>query len=254
MKVVIVGAGNVATHLAKALFERDHQVLQVWSKHEENALALAKAVDAVTIPSLENLELNADLCLVSVKDDAIAAVAEQLGGFKGIVAHTAGAVPLHIFDGKVNNYGVFYPLQTFSKAKDVDFRTIPLCLEANSSDSLNALREVAQTLSQTVREVNSDQRKILHLSAVFACNFVNHMYALADEMLKANNLDFKLIVPLIQETALKVVDNTPGLVQTGPAIRHDEETMVAHQQMLESHPQLLEIYKMVSNSIKNMEI
>lgn len=249
MKIVILGSGNVATHLAKALRKINVQIAQIWSYHYENAADLANKVDAVAIKRLEELDIDADICLVSIKDDAIPASVVCLKAFKGVVVHTSGAVNVNIFDG-LANYGVFYPLQTFSKAKELSFADIPLCLEANNANTLQILKDLATRLSENVIEVDSEKRKILHLAAVFACNFTNHLYTLADEVLKEHHLDFSILRPLINETAAKVQSALPRDVQTGPAIRNDEQTLQKHEQLLLQQPQLLEIYKTLSNSIK----
>lgn len=251
MKVVIIGAGNVATHLAKAFKAVNVEVEQVWSYHYENALILAKQVDAIAIKELSTLDIAADLCLIAVKDDAIAGILPKLTNFKGIVVHTSGAVNIDVFKHLIKNYGVFYPLQTFSKSKAVNFSNIPLCVEANDEITLTVLKQIGSRLSDNVIEINSEKRKILHLSAVFACNFTNHLYALAQEVLSINGIDFDILRPLIAETANKVQDELPLNVQTGPAIRNDNETIKKHEQLLKGQPALLEIYKTLSNSIKN---
>lgn len=250
MNIVIIGAGNVATHLAKALQAKNMQIAQVWSYHYNNALTLAKQVNAQAIDSLKAIDQQADLCLIAVKDDTIAEIAEQIKGFKGLVAHTSGAVNMEALNGVAEHYGVFYPLQTFSKDKELSFADIPLCLEANNEASLQTLKQLAAQLSTNSVEINSEKRKILHLAAVFACNFTNHLYALADEVLKFNELDFAILRPLINETAAKVQHALPLAVQTGPAIRNDEQTIKKHEELLVQQPQLLEIYKTLSNSIK----
>ncbi|MES2448311.1 MAG: DUF2520 domain-containing protein [Bacteroidota bacterium] len=249
MNVVIIGSGNVATHIAKALKLVDVNVTQVWSYHYQNASLLANEVNAVAIKELSEVDFDADVCLIAIKDDEILNISHQLKSFKGIIAHTSGSVNLAVLEN-FENFGVFYPLQTFSKNKQVDFSTIPLCLEANNEESLAVLKEIANKLSTNVLEVNSDKRKILHLAAVFACNFTNHLYALADDLLKANDLDFDIIRPLITETANKVQHALPLTVQTGPAIRNDEQTLEKHEELLNDHQELLKIYKILSDSIK----
>lgn len=249
MKVVLIGSGNVATHIATALKAVNVDVAQVWSYHYQNAILLADKVNTIAIKDLSEIDLDADICLISVKDDEITNVCSQLRSFKGVIAHTSGSVALNVF-ADFENYGVFYPLQTFSKEKQVEFSNIPLCVEANNEKSLSVLKELANKLSTNVVEVNSNKRKILHLAAVFACNFTNHLYALADELLKANDLDFDMIRPLITETANKVQNSVPSAVQTGPAIRNDEQTLKKHEELLEGHQAMLEIYKILSNSIK----
>jgi len=250
MKIVIIGAGNVASHLAKALYAAQLQIVQVWSFHHENAVTLADQVDARAIKNLTDLDFQADVCLIAVKDDAIGGIANELAGFKGLIAHTSGAVNLNVFAAGFENYGVFYPLQTFSKSKKVSFSNIPICLEANSDVALQLLKNIGHKLSNTVTAVDSEKRKVLHLAAVFACNFTNHLYALAEEILAANAIDFDMIRPLISETASKVQEALPLEVQTGPAIRNDEVTLSKHIELLQKQPQLLEIYKTLSESIK----
>lgn len=250
MNVVIIGSGNVATHLALALKEANMQVVQVWSYHYPNAIELAQQVGAQAIAELNEVEPRADICLIAVKDDALAGIAQQLTGFKGLIAHTCGAVPMSVFEEGFANYGVFYPLQTFSKSKSIVFNDIPLCLEANNEVSMQILKQLATRLSSRVAEVDSDKRKILHLAAVFACNFTNHLYALGEQIVNANGMDFDILRPLISETAAKVQQALPLAVQTGPAIRNDEQTLKAHQELLVQHPHLLQIYKTLSESIK----
>lgn len=250
MKVVIIGSGNVATHLARALHLARVSIVQVWSYQKENAAALAVTVDAKPIEALSSIDSDADLAIISVKDDAIAEVAREITGFKGTVVHTSGAVPMDIFDQHFDRYGVFYPLQTFSKSKTIEFENIPLCVEANNDGVVLQLKDLASQLSNNVKEISGAQRKILHLAAVFACNFPNHLFAIAGEILDDHGLDFDILRPLIYETALKVQTALPSEVQTGPAIRKDERTLTAHQELLKEWPQFLEIYRSLSESIK----
>lgn len=250
MKVVIIGAGNVATHIAKALYKANVQVSQVWSYHYKNASLLAKQVNAIAIKELSEVDQDATICLIAVKDDAIAEIISALQDFKGIVAHTSGSVAISVFVSEVKHFGVFYPLQTFSKDKVLGFSNIPLCLEASDDKILDVLKQLANKLSTNVVEISSDKRKILHLAAVFACNFSNHLYALAQELLVENKIDFNLLRPLIAETASKVQDELPKNVQTGPAIRNDLQTLKKQEELLQKQPNLLKIYKTLSESIK----
>ena len=254
MKVVIIGSGNVATHITKALYAVNVQIVQVWSYHYKNALLLANQVKAQAIANLRDIDNEVDIYLIAVKDDAISEVVAQLNKFKGVVAHTSGSVDIDIFEDSYENYGVFYPLQTFSKIKEVSFATVPLCLEANTESALQSLTDLANRLSSNVVEVNSEKRKILHLAAVFACNFTNHLYVLANEILKVNQLEFDILRPLITETAAKIQNTLPLDVQTGPAIRNDNETLNKHKELLNKQPELLEIYKTLSESIKKNKI
>lgn len=250
MKVSIIGSGNVATHLAKALKHAHVEILSIWSHQFENAELLANQVGAKAVNQISEItDDDIDVILISVKDDAIAEVAAQLQNYRGVVAHTSGAAALEVLNGNIN-YGVFYPLQTFSKHKTLDFSQVPLCLEANNTQSLQQLKTLATLISKNIYEVNSEQRKILHLAAVFACNFPNYLYGVAQQLLAQHQLDFEIIKPLIAETANKVQTALPIEVQTGPAIRNDEQTLQKHEDLLKEHSEWLTIYKLLSEQIK----
>lgn len=249
MKIVCIGSGNVGTHMANAFKENEADIVQVWSKDPANAATLAFETGAQAIAHLEDIDLNADLYLIAVKDDAIAKVVKSLKTVNGLVVHTSGATDMNVLSG-IKNYGVFYPLQTFSKEEPIDFIHVPLCLEANNAENLSALRLIAVKLSPLIYEVNSEKRKILHLAGVFACNFVNHMYRLSQQIVEKQGLDFEILRPLIMETAVKAQNALPEDVQTGPAARNDKQTILKHEELLQKSPHLLEIYKILSNSIK----
>jgi len=249
MRIVILGSGNVATQLALSLKAIGEEIVQVYSPNLTNANNLAEKVAASAISNLAAINMQAELYIISVKDDAISAVAAELNHVNGLVVHTSGTTDLSILSGQVKRAGVFYPLQTFSKSRNVSFKHIPICLEADERD-LILLRELAGKLSSKVYELDGEKRKVLHLAAVFACNFPNHLYALANQILQQHHLDFDIVRPLIAETADKVMVNLPDNVQTGPAIRGDERTMDKHLKMLSNLPELQEIYQTLSNSIK----
>lgn len=250
MRIVLLGSGNVATHLAKALKAKDEEIVQVYSQNPINAKALADLVGSKSTADLSEIDADADLYIIAVKDDAIEQVAIELTGVRGLVVHTSGTTDIGILSANVKQSGVFYPLQTFSKSKDLSFENIPLCIESNSENSLDVLRSLASKISRQVYELGGDKRKVLHLAAVFACNFPNHLYALANQILQKNNLDFEIIRPLIAETADKVMISLPDQVQTGPAIRADETTLNKHLSMLNTMPELQNIYQTLSSSIK----
>lgn len=250
MKIVCIGSGNVATHFANAFKAGAAELVQVWSKNKEHAAELAVSLGAAPISDLKEIDLKADLYLIAVKDDAIPEVVTALAGVEGMVVHTSGATDIGVFRESGMNFGVLYPLQTFSKQKNLDFKQVPLCIEAKDQETLDTLKSIAQMLSPLVYEVNSEKRRILHLAAVFACNFVNHLYALSKEILQKNDLDFEILRPLIMETAVKVQDAFPADVQTGPAIRNDEQTIIKHKELLKDMPQLEDIYETLSKSIK----
>ncbi|WP_316803799.1 Rossmann-like and DUF2520 domain-containing protein [Pedobacter nototheniae] len=250
MKIVLLGSGNVATHLAQALKAQGEEIVQVYSPNLINATSLAEKVNAVAVQDLSAIVQQADLYIISVKDDAIEQVAAGLKNVDGLVVHTSGTTDIKVLSTHVAHTGVFYPLQTFSKNKAVDFKNIPLCIEANNQKQLDILNQLANKLSDKVYKLDGNKRKVLHLAAVFACNFTNHLYTLAHEVLSANALDFDIIRPLIAETADKIKDDLPENVQTGPAIRHDESTIEAHLGRLKDMPELHNIYETLSDSIK----
>ncbi|HEY0771106.1 MAG TPA: Rossmann-like and DUF2520 domain-containing protein [Sphingobacteriaceae bacterium] len=252
MNIVMLGSGNVATHLGKALQRAGHNILEVWSKTFENARILASLLQAEAVANVSKISRQADIYIISVSDDVIADVAALISATDKLIIHTSGSTEIEILKPYSQRYGVLYPLQTFSKKQEVDFKEIPLVLEGSSKEVELVLKEMALRLSSNVHFLNSNQRRILHLAAVFACNFTNHLYALADNLLKENNLKFDLVRPLITETARKVQHNNPVSVQTGPAARNDKKTIDKHLELLRDHPELQDIYKLLSQSIVNL--
>jgi predicted short-subunit dehydrogenase-like oxidoreductase (DUF2520 family) len=249
-KIILIGAGNVATQLGIALYKAGHSILQVYSPSNKSATALAVKIKAQPITDLKKLTTTASIYIIAIKDDAIATIAKQLKFKDQLLVHTSGTVEMAVLKNSSKNYGVFYPLQTFSKSKPVDFTSIPICIEANSKSTTDTLKRFAKSISGNVQEINSSQRKILHVGAVFACNFSNHMYAIAASLLSKHQLSFDLLKPLIIETADKIKQNDPHLMQTGPAIRNDKKTMAAHLKLLAADKELKIIYKLMSNHIK----
>jgi len=254
MNIVCIGSGNVATHLAIAFKAIGADIVQVWSHDSRNAEILAALTKAEPISNWDHLDRTADCYLIAVKDDAIASVAAHLTDVKGIVIHTSGATPMSVLSESKNGYGVLYPLQTFSKSKAVDMTKVPLCIEADREETLEKIKAIAQLLSPKVAVVTTSQRSILHLAAVFACNFSNHLYELSSQLLEQHQLPFDLLKPLILETAEKVQSATPAESQTGPAVRNDQETIKKHLNLLEGSPVLQKIYETLSNSIKKTHL
>jgi predicted short-subunit dehydrogenase-like oxidoreductase (DUF2520 family) len=253
MKIVFLGSGNVATHLALAFKAAGQQVIQVWSKTKAHAAVLAAKLDAEALDSLLDLDKSADLYLISVKDEAIPDLPALLKGVHGVVVHTSGATSIDALQD-LPAHGVFYPLQTFSKDKALDLSDTPIGLEASSETVMEVLKMAAQSISNVSFEVDSSHRKILHLAAVFACNFTNQLYHMSYSILEQHGLDFDLLKPLIMETASKVQDEVPFKVQTGPAIRQDEGTMARHLALLNDRPELQDMYRILSNSIKKTHL
>lgn len=251
MKVVLIGAGNVATQLGQALVENGHQLVQLYSRTESSAAQLAARLECDYTTSLDELTTEADIYLFCVKDDVLASLIPKVveGRESALFLHTAGSIPCSIFQGIAFRYGVFYPMQTFSKSRNVDFSVIPCFIEADSPETAEEITHFAKTLSRRVVPLSSEKRKQLHLSAVFACNFVNHCYAIAADIVDEIDLPFDLLTPLIDETAAKVHQMEPAMAQTGPAVRYDEVVLNRQRNLLEQHPQWQRIYDEMSTSI-----
>lgn len=249
--IVFVGAGNLATNLAKALYRKGFRIVQIFSRTEESARSLALQVEADYTTDLKELTGNAKLYIVSLKDAAFVELLPQIAEGKehALLVHTAGSIPMSVWEGHTQRYGVFYPMQTFSKQREVKFDEIPFFIEAKTAEDVALLKAIAATLSDHVYEASSEQRKSLHLAAVFICNFTNHMYALAADLLEKYQLPFNVMLPLIDETARKVHELAPRDAQTGPAVRYDKNVIENHLAMLADLPALQEIYKLMSKSI-----
>ena len=256
MKVILIGAGNLATHLGKAIFAAGHDVVQVFSRTMQSATALASEVGAQPVSDISDVRSDADLYVVSVKDSAIVELIPVLckGKETKVFLHTAGSIPMDVFQGMALHYGVLYPMQTFSKQREVDFSQIPCFIEANDEHALQLIGDVAHQVSSRVYHLASEDRKYLHLSAVFACNFVNHCYALSQEILEEHGIPFDVMLPLIDETAAKVHELDPKDAQTGPAVRYDENVLRAQGALLRSNPQMKDIYDRMSMSIHKLSI
>lgn len=251
MKVVLVGAGNVATHLGSALKHAGYEILQVYSRTEESASVLAGKLSVGYTVAIEKIRCDADLYVVALKDSVLQSLLPLLvkGKQHALFVHTAGSMPMDIWKGYALRYGVFYPMQTFSKQRAVDFSTVPFFVEAADVTDLEILKEAAERLNAKVYEATSEQRKYLHVAAVFACNFVNHMYALSGFILKQHGIPFEVMLPLIDETARKVHELRPVEAQTGPAIRYDENVIDKHLDLLDNNPSIRELYEKISKSI-----
>lgn len=251
-KVVILGAGNLATQLALALNEAGVDIQQIYSRTLQSATLLADKVKAKPIVNVSELVKKADLYIFALSDKAIQPVLDQIPVPIGNVVHTAGSIPMDVFENYAEMYGVFYPLQTFSKNRRVEFLDIPICIESNNQGLQTDLMELAGRISNNIHLIDSDQRKQLHLSAVFTCNFANHMYSIGEKLLAEKDVDFDLLKPLIKETAEKVQELDPLSAQTGPAIRFDKEVMDKHENALKDLPDVQKLYRFVSESIFRM--
>ena len=247
IKVVLIGAGNVAYHLIQAFAKSTKvEVIQVLARQKGTLISQIdsnKIIDSYTDLAM------ADLYIIAVSDDAIASVSSQIPFENRLVVHTSGTVPMAALDSK-NRKGIFYPLQTFSKDKALDFSQIPICLESEGESDFEFLENVAKIVSNNVYKISSEQRKALHVSAVFVNNFVNHLYQIGNEICIDNNVSFEILKPLIMETANKVMTLSPKEAQTGPAKRKDTKTIKTHLDFLSNENHAI-IYKILTQSIQN---
>ncbi|QKJ29597.1 DUF2520 domain-containing protein [Mucilaginibacter mali] len=253
MRITLIGSGNVATHLGAAFKNAGHQIVQVYSPNLQNAALLAYHIKAEAIDDLQQINPNTEAFIISVKDDVIEGIAQQLAAHDKLILHTSGSTDISVLLKYNVKAGVFYPLQTFSRTKELNFWNVPLCLEGANENIFKIITELAQTVSNNVYPVNSAQRRVLHLAAVFACNFPNYLYSIAQGLLADNHLEFDMLKPLILETADKVQQQLPAAVQTGPAVRNDETTMNRHLEMLQNQPMLQQIYQLLSQGIIKMD-
>lgn len=245
ISMIILGSGNVAQHLITAFLKSETvRLVQVFARHPSNITHL---IEEEKITSDYATLEKADVYLIAVSDNAIAAVSNELPFENRLVVHTSGSMPLSIMNKK-NKRGVFYPLQTFTKNKAVHFKEIPICLESENEGDYTVLEELAKAISDVPYAISSEQRKALHVAAVFVCNFVNHLYAQGNAICEANHLPFSILQPLIEETAFKVKSLSPAEAQTGPAKRNDTETINSHLSFLKDTNQQ-EIYKLLTKSI-----
>lgn len=251
MNITLIGSGNVATHLGQALKVAGHRIIQVYSRTQAHAEILASQLQAQPISEWKAITNAANLYVFALKDSALCEAIPMVcaGKMDKIFVHTAGSVAMDVFKGYAKYYGVIYPLQTFSKQRQVDFQHIPCFLEASDEATAATLQQLTQTLTSTIHWMSSSQRQVIHLAAVFACNFTNHCYALANEVLQTEQIPFSTLLPLINETVSKVNTLTPQVAQTGPAVRFDENIINKQLELLRHHPRLQKIYELMSQSI-----
>lgn len=254
MNITLVGAGNLATNLGKALFKAGHNIVQVYSRTTKSAEALAEIVDAEPVNDACNINSKSDVYIVAVKDSILAPLLPALCRNKDgkLFLHTAGSMDMDVFKGVTSRYGVFYPMQTFSKEREVDFKSIPCFIEGCSPGVMAAVKELADTVSCNVRTLSSADRRILHLAAVFASNFSNHCFAASSEILSRCGLPFSVMLPLIDEVTAKVHVMNPADAQTGPAVRYDVNIINRQAEMLASDMFFKDIYESMSRSIHAM--
>ncbi len=247
IRVVILGSGNVAQHLYAGFLDQKHaKVIQCYNR-KRLLFHPAQEENSITddIGSLKE----ADIYILAVSDIAITPLSAQLPFKNKLVVHTSGSVPMKALCN-LNKRGVFYPLQTFSRDKNIDFDSVPICIEAEEEKDVHLLKDLATPLSSKIYEISSDQRNILHVSAVFVNNFTNHLFSIGNAICKEHNIPFEILYPLIQETVQKVIQMNPDQAQTGPAIRKDTKTIERHLNIL-SDPLQKEIYQTLTKAIQS---
>lgn len=254
MKIVCLGAGRLAHQLMPQLHNSGHEIVQVYNRSKSNAGHLAKILSCEFTISIEDIREDADIYFLAVADDAITAVAHQLkfgDSFKGIVTHSSGVLPIDVIPFK--NRGIFYPLQSFSQEHAVDWNTTPILITAETKELNTILENLAKTLTTYVYRISDEQKSVLHVAAVFANNFSNHMLKIAEDICVENDVSFSILKPLITTTYQKALAIGPEQSQTGPAIRGDEATIEKHLDFLNNHPSVKEIYRMITAHIRQEE-
>ncbi len=247
MQIVLIGSGNVAFHLAKAFTEAQIPVSQIFGR---NTTDLQKISEQFSIPFSTEKLVDADLYIISVSDSSIVEVSSLIKNKNVLVAHTSGSVSREALSGNYRK-SVFYPLQTFSKFKNLDYSKIPFFIDAENENDEDILKNLASKISKNVMLANDEKRKYIHLTAVFACNFVNHLYTRAKEISDSQGIPFDYFLPLIDETTQKIHELEPKLAQTGPAVRGDNRILELHEQLI-ADEEKLKIYKTLNESIKKM--
>lgn len=252
--ITLIGSGAVATGIGSALASAGLAPKEVYSRHIRHAENLASLWGARAIDDLQELTPTADLYIISVSDDAIAGIVERIPRTSGIIVHTSGATPLSALSDTIQHAGVFYPLQTFSRGLSMEGVDIPIYIEATNEGVYTLLHSIANRISKQVYAADSTTRNQLHLSAVFVCNFANHLFAIGERLLEDNGLDPSALRPLIGQTVSKLSQMPARQAQTGPAVRNDEKTMARHIKLLEGNAELQEIYRLLSHSIQTFNL
>jgi len=246
ISVVLIGAGNVAFHLYKAFKKADNVTIIQWYNRSTNNIYQFQS-EVEICDNLNKLKA-ADLYIIAVSDDAVAKLSREIPFENKLIVHTSGSLNVYDLDKK-NRRGVFYPLQTFSKDVEIDFKNVPICIEVLDKKDAPLLKTLAQSINSPFYKINTEQRQALHLAAVFVNNFSNQLYRIAHEITDIKSIDFNILKPLITETAKKIQSVSPYLAQTGPAIRNDKKTINRHLKALEKDLHK-DIYKLLTKSIQ----
>jgi predicted short-subunit dehydrogenase-like oxidoreductase (DUF2520 family) len=254
LTVVMLGAGNVASHLTRSLLNAGHKIVQIFGRTKQSTSELAKNANCSYTLNIDGIIKDADLYIMAVPDASIGYLAQTLPKLNGIVVHTSGSTPISTLNKLSDNYGVFYPFQTFSKSRELNLTNTPFCIEASSEEVSELLFNLSKSLGGKPIKMDSETRQWLHLSGVFSSNFVNHMLTIAQLIAEEKGISFDMLKPLINETISKAIEKNPFDSQTGPAIRGDAETIKKHVAMLSDiDDDIRELYMNISSSIWNLQ-
>jgi predicted short-subunit dehydrogenase-like oxidoreductase (DUF2520 family) len=248
-KVVIIGGGNVAYHLIRSITSSGHKLVQVYNRTPSKIVNASSGVNLVN--QVHGITLEADIYIICVKDTAIAEVAISLRLKDKLVVHTSGNRSMDLLSEVSSRIGVFYPIQSFTKEIPIQFKKTPIIIEANTADALKELELFAKSISNVVERMDELSRQKLNVAGVFANNFTNHLFTLINDYLKNENIDFKILLPLIQNTVDKLSLGSPHEMQTGPAVRSDMATIQNHLEILYSNPEMKEIYQTMTHKIRS---
>lgn len=253
-KLAIIGAGNVASHLSKAFQKAGHDIVQVYSRTQEKAQALSSILNCSYTIDISAITNDVDIYLFCLSDSSVDKVLEKKDWHNKLLLHTAGSLPLKIFKNRSSDYGVLYPLQTFTADFELNITKVPFFIEGNNHTTLKTIKELASSISPLIFEADSQKRLQLHLAGVFANNFTNHMMAIACQLLEENNIPAENINSLLEETFRKALTIGADKAQTGPAIRNNKAVLELHNHLLAKHPEWQKIYTFVSESIQKNTI
>jgi len=251
MKIVVIGSGNVATHFAMALKKTGNTIVQVYSRNMANAQVLANQVAASAINQFAHIVDDADLYILAIPDDALYEVVTQIAPKQGIVVHTSGSVPMDVLKPLSSKIGVVYSPQTFVKSLEMNYSELPICLEASSGEVLQTLKKLVIPASKNIYDISSEQRRKLHLAAVFVNNFVNALNATGQDLTRENGVPFDILFPIMASTAERAKQGDLWQLQTGPAARGDKQTIANHRKLLSSDPEKLQIYDLMTALIQS---
>ncbi|MFN4084057.1 MAG: Rossmann-like and DUF2520 domain-containing protein [Bacteroidia bacterium] len=249
INIFFIGSGNLAYALADAFSKTNISISGIYSRNIDTGSALADMVKTKFYPKIDKTIPIADVYLLAVPDNQILTAAEILHN-EAFAVHCSGLTDIKALN-RFKHFGVFWPIQSFSKNFSYNFEKIPICIEANTDENFSILEQLADKISKNVQHIDSQKRKYIHLAAVFANNFSNHMFYLAQKISKNNNFDFNILKPLIQETVNKLNKLSPLEAQTGPALRGDTNTIIEHLTLLQNKPEIRQLYEIISYSIQN---